>query len=73
MMALRDMAVAEGFAPSDLRERIERIGTAAHELRRDCISLLLGLGEASESDIRAIAEKAIAEAGKGSAAKGQTG
>jgi heterodisulfide reductase subunit C len=61
MMALRDMAVEEGFAPADMQERIDRIGTAAHELRRDCINLLLGMGESTEAGARASAEKALAE------------
>ena len=60
MMALRDMAVEEGFAPTDLAERIEAISTAAHEMRRDAINLLLGLGAASEAQVRAGAEKALA-------------
>jgi heterodisulfide reductase subunit C len=64
MTALRDMAVEEGFAPADMQERIERISTAAHELRRDCINLLLGIGDATEAAARASAEKALAEAVK---------
>ena len=64
MMALRDIAVAEGFAPSDLTERIERISTAAHELRKDCINLLLGVGTPTAESIRASAEKALSEASK---------
>jgi heterodisulfide reductase subunit C2 len=64
MTALRDMAVQEGLAPADMQERIDRIGTAAHEMRRDCIGILLGMGEAKESDVRASAEKALAEAVK---------
>ena len=65
MMVLRDMAVAEGHAPADLVERIERISTAAHELRKDCINLLLGVGTPTAEGIRASAEKALAEASKG--------
>jgi heterodisulfide reductase subunit C len=64
MSALRDIAVEEGFAPADMQERIDRIGTAAHELRRDCINLLLGIGEATEAGVRASAEKALTEAVK---------
>ncbi len=64
MMALRDIAVAEGFAPADLTERIERISTAAHELRKDCINLLLGVGKPTADSIRASAEKALAEASR---------
>ena len=62
MMALRDMAVAEGYAQSDLRERIERIGAAAHQLRRDAINLLLKHGDVTEKDVREAAERAITEA-----------
>jgi heterodisulfide reductase subunit C len=64
MTVLRDMAVAEGYAPADLVERIERISTAAHELRKDCINLLLGVGKPTAEGIRASAEKALAEATK---------
>ena len=64
MTVLRDMAVAEGFAPADLTERIERISTAAHELRKDCINLLLGVGTPTAESIRASAEKALSEASK---------
>ena len=61
MMALRDMAVKEGYAAPDLLERIERISTAAHRFRSECINLLLGAGAASEAEARASAEKALAE------------
>jgi heterodisulfide reductase subunit C len=64
MMALRDIAVAEGHAPADMQERIDRISTVAHEFRRDCINLLLGLGGATESDIRADVDRAFAEVTK---------
>jgi len=60
MMALRDMAVAEGYASPDMQERIEAISTAAHELRRDCINLLLGVGPATEAEVRARMERALA-------------
>lgn len=61
MMALRDMAVREGLAPADLPERIERIGSAAHEMRRDAINLLLGLSGADEAKVRGGAEKVLSE------------
>ena len=64
MMALRDMAVDEGYALADMQERIDRISTAAHELRRDCINLLLGEEKVSESDIRSGVEKAFEAARK---------
>lgn len=64
MMVLRDMAVAEGYAPAERLERIEAISAAAHELRRDVINLLLGVGEATPDDVRARMERALALAGK---------
>jgi heterodisulfide reductase subunit C len=64
MTALRDVAVQEGLAPADMQERIDRISTAAHELRRDCINLLLGEEKVSESDIRSGVEKAFDAARK---------
>jgi heterodisulfide reductase subunit C len=60
MMALRDMAVAEGYASAETQDKIEAISTAAHELRRDCINLLLGVGEATEADMRGRMERAFA-------------
>ena len=42
MFALRDLAVKEGYAPASLRERVEAVGTAANELRRDLIKLIMG-------------------------------
>jgi heterodisulfide reductase subunit C2 len=64
MMALRDMAVAEGYASAETLEKIEAISTAAHEMRRDCINLLLGIGKATEAEVRAGMERAIALARK---------
>ncbi len=64
MMALRDMAVAEGYASAETLEKIEAISTAAHELRRDCINMLPGVGTATEAGVRAGMERAIALARK---------
>jgi heterodisulfide reductase subunit C len=64
MMALRDMAVEEGYATADMQERVDRIGTAAHEFRRDCINLLLGVGDVTEAAVRASVERAVAVATK---------
>jgi heterodisulfide reductase subunit C len=50
MFTLRDMAVKEGYAPESLREQIERVSTAAHEFRRDCIHLLLEEGDVTEAN-----------------------
>jgi heterodisulfide reductase subunit C len=41
MTVLREMAVAEGYAPDRLLEKINRIGTLTQRLRRDCILALL--------------------------------
>jgi hypothetical protein len=43
-----------------MQERIEAISTAANELRRDCINLLLGVGPATEAGVRAGMERALA-------------
>lgn len=64
MMVLRDMAVAEGYAPAERLERIEAISAAAHELRRDCINRLLGVGDTTVDDIRARMERTLELAGK---------
>jgi heterodisulfide reductase subunit C len=52
MMALRNLAVKEGHAPPDLLEKVEQIGTAANEFRRDCINLLLEEGEVDPKQIK---------------------
>ena len=52
MFSLRDMAVKEGYAPPDLPEKIEKIGNTAQEFRRDCIKLLLNMGDVSPDLIR---------------------
>jgi len=59
MTVLRDMAVAEGYAPADTLQKIEAISAAAHELRRDCINLLLGAEGASAQGIRARVDKVL--------------
>jgi len=60
MFTLRDLAVKEGYAPVSLREKIERVSTAAHEFRRDCIHLLLGDGGVNPETVKANVEKALA-------------
>ena len=44
MVVLRDLAVKEGLAPADLQERVDRIGTAANDFRKDCIKMATGAG-----------------------------
>jgi heterodisulfide reductase subunit C len=59
MMRLRDMAVAEGYAPAELLEKIEAVSTAAHEFRRDAIHLLLQEGKVSREDVLARARAVL--------------
>lgn len=59
MMALRDMAVKEGYAPVDLLEKVERIGVAANEFRRDCINMLLDEGEATPDSVKSTVEETL--------------
>ena len=59
MMSLRDMAVKEGYAPPDLLEKIENISTVAHEMRKNCINMLLDEGDISKEQIREDVEKTL--------------
>ncbi len=59
MLALRDMAVKEGYFPKDLLEKVEQVSTAAHEFRRDCIRLLLGEGNVTKDQIDANVKKVV--------------
>ncbi len=59
MFSLRDLAVKEGYAPPDLLEKVEQISTAAHEFRRDCLNILLGLGNVSQEQVRENVKKAL--------------
>jgi hypothetical protein len=60
MFTLRDLAVKEGYAPATLREKIDRVSTAAHEFRRDCIHLLLGEGGVDSETVKANVDKTLA-------------
>jgi len=42
MMAIRDIAVHEGYYPKDRLEKVEDIGFAAAELRGNCVKMLMG-------------------------------
>jgi heterodisulfide reductase subunit C len=59
MMAVRDIAVAEGFHPRGRLESVDRIGQLAAEFRRDCIQLLTGQGGMSPQKIREQVEATI--------------
>jgi heterodisulfide reductase subunit C len=56
MMALRDMAVAGGFADADLGGRLDAISEAANALRADCINMVLGAEGAGEAEVRKSAD-----------------
>ncbi len=59
MMALRDIAVAEGFAPADLAARLDGISERANALRAECIGYALGAEGAAEADVRAAADELV--------------
>jgi heterodisulfide reductase subunit C len=60
MMAVRDIAVSEGFHPRDRLETVDRIGQMANEFRRDCVQLLTASGDMSVEKIREHLEATIA-------------
>ena len=60
MMAVRDIAVSEGFHPRDRLETVDRIGQMANEFRRDCVQLITGSGDMSVEKIRDHLEATIA-------------
>lgn len=51
MSAVQNLSVKEGFAPPELSEKIENITIAANEFRRNCINLVLNLGDLSKEEI----------------------
>lgn len=59
MMNLREMAIEEGYAPPELPEKIEFLTTAANDLRKDCINLLLHEGDLTKEQIRENFEKML--------------
>lgn len=59
MFALRDIAVKEGYAPPELLEKIDKISTAAHEFRRDCINAVLQEKAVPVEQIRENVNKAL--------------
>lgn len=61
MMALRDMAVNEGYAPADLLEKVDHAGNVAHAFRRDLINYILGEGDMSKDKIKEGIDKALEE------------
>ncbi len=59
MMSLREMAIEEGYAPPDILEKIDFLTTAANDLRKDCINLILHEGEITKEQIRENFEKML--------------
>jgi heterodisulfide reductase subunit C len=59
MMAVRDIAVDEGFHPRARLQSVDRIGQMAAEFRRDCVQLLTGQGGVSAETIREHVEATI--------------
>ena len=68
MMAVRDIAVAEGFHPTGRLESVDTIGQMSNELRRDFVQLLTGQGGMTPERIRERVEAtigAVQEAARG--------
>ncbi|TFG64861.1 MAG: 4Fe-4S dicluster domain-containing protein [Spirochaetales bacterium] len=59
VMTLRYMAVGEGFAPAALIGKVESLGMAANEFRRNCVSLLLEQEGVTDGAIRKQVEETI--------------
>ena len=59
MMAIRDIAVQEGYFPKDTLEKIEEIGSAANHFRGDCVKLLMKDGEVTEKTIQDFVKKTL--------------
>jgi hypothetical protein len=59
MMSLREMAIEEGYAPPEILEQIDFLTTAANDLRKDCINLILHEGEITKEQIRENFEKML--------------
>ena len=72
MMAVRDIAVDEGFHPRGRLEQVDRIGQLAGEFRRDCVQLLTGQGGMSPDRIRERVEATIAAIQDGAPARGRS-
>ena len=59
MMAVRDIAVAEGFHPKGRLEEVDRISQLSNELRRDFVQLLTGKSGMTPERIRERVEATI--------------
>jgi len=59
MAVLRDIAVREGHAPADLPEKIEQIGRASSEFRKNCINLACGAARVAPQDIVGKAKETV--------------
>ncbi len=61
--ALQELAVKEGYAPPELKEKIKRITTASNEFRRDCINLILKGEDAAVDQILGNTEECLTQLG----------
>ncbi len=61
MMAVRDIAVREGYHPKDRLENVEQIGELANIFRGDCVKLLMKDKEMTKEKILEHVESAIQE------------
>ena len=59
MVLLQDMAVKDGLATPELRDKIAQATEAAAKARRDCIRMLTGSDEVSKEDIVENLRKAL--------------
>lgn len=61
MMAIRDIAVHEGYHPKNRLELVEDIGMDAGVFRGNCVKFLLGDSDVSKEDILAHIEEVLSK------------
>ncbi|MDI6774919.1 MAG: 4Fe-4S dicluster domain-containing protein [Verrucomicrobiota bacterium] len=59
MVVLRNLAIQEGHAPTDLPDKIEQLGRAAGEFRKNCINLVCGGAKVSARDVARKAKETV--------------
>ena len=52
MMAVREIAVQEGYHPKDRLEKVEELALGANEFRKNCINFMMNEGSITLEDIR---------------------
>jgi len=58
-VVLRDLAIKEGRAPADLPDKIEALGKAAGEFRKNCINLVCGAAKVSAQEVTQKAKETV--------------